>query len=87
MKDPKLTKEGEKNNTAFQACYAKRESPWMVCGKGFGGKVWEVLYSVSLSTIHDAVFYLRLCLYGFDLVYLWLSWAETSACLYRVAVK
>lgn len=53
----------------------------MVCEKGFSGKVWEVLYSVSLSLyyIHDAIFYLRLCLYGFDLVYLWLSWAETSS--------
>ena len=35
--------------------------------------------SLSLYYIHDAIFYLRLCLYGFDLVYLWLSWAETSS--------
>lgn len=49
----------------------------MVCGKGIRGKVWEVLYSVSLYYIHDAVFYLDSVMLGFDLVYLWLSWAET----------
>lgn len=51
----------------------------MVCGKGFGGKVWEVLYSVSLSTIFTMQSLFKTCLYGFDLVYLWLSWAETSS--------